>query len=207
MGGGVVIVLQSGEKLMQAETGELEAGVEGLSSGMADKIVGMSDTATVAAIAGAATLGSGVLSFLAARAGTRAQLVSVNADIQKLQTTRVDQHREEQKHAFYAYLDSLGPLEIMSIGGEDTEEDEFLRALLSFKRTALKTSLVSDPGVVSALDNFTNVMVAVAIQTEEKTETGDSFGDALKRSKEDLSVQWEEARLAVMNSMRDAIAL
>jgi len=176
-------------------------------SGAADKIVGMSDTATVAAIAGAATLGSGVLSFFASRAGTRAQLANVNADIQKLQTSRVDQHREEQKHAFHEYLDSLGPLEIMIVAGEDTEEDEFLRALISFKPTALKTSLASDPEVVKALDNFTNVMLAVANRTEEKSETGGSFGEALKRSKEELYDEWEEARLAVMNSMRDAIAL
>lgn len=95
----------------------------------------------------------------------------------------------------------------MIVAGEDTEEDEFLRALISFKPTALKTSLASDPEVVKALDNFTNVMLAVANRTEEKSETGGSFGEALKRSKEELYDEWEEARLAVMNSMRDAIAL
>jgi hypothetical protein len=169
----------------------------------------MSDTVAVAVIAVAGTLGSGALSgglsYLASRSATRVQLAGVNADLEKLWTTRTDELRKERKEAFHEYLDALDDLESVFYGTTPTKatEQSTLEAAKGFRRIATKTSLVAAPELSEDINSLVTVLTSIfSVSQKLEAEEGWPLTKALKAAMKEKGEEWRRVRRQVVASMK-----
>lgn len=85
------------------------------------KIDCVPDTVAVALIAVTGTLGSGALSYIAARRNTSIQLAGVEGELQKLSESRDERVREERLEVYGAFLNGIEAIEDHTSGASGEE--------------------------------------------------------------------------------------
>jgi hypothetical protein len=76
----------------------------------------MTDTVAVALIAVSGTIGSGFLSYLAARRSTEVQLRAIGAEMHRLQETHAEEHRRERQAAYFALIAEMEQIRQLAYG-------------------------------------------------------------------------------------------
>jgi hypothetical protein len=168
----------------------------------------MSDTVAVALIAVAGTLGSGALSYVAAKRNTQVQLAAVEMDLRHLQTTHAEEARQERAEVYHDFLTSADAVEELARGirGPMTV-DAFSDAIGGMSRGFNNVILLGDERVIpkaeelmAAIAGFSRTVADMA-DTDPDLSQREIYGAAMEQSSDD----WAAARNQMRRAMREDI--
>jgi hypothetical protein len=166
----------------------------------------MSQTVAVALIAVAGTLGSGVLSYVAARRNTQVQLASVNLELHRLRSARAAEVRSERRELYHEFLAAAYDLEEVVRGfGKPSNLEEYANGVTSFGRSYTNVVLLGSEEVVktaealnAAVTGFAAAMHTLATNDAEERSLEKLFEVALGETEED----WMAARNRLVQAIR-----
>ncbi len=170
----------------------------------------MTDTVAVAFIAVFGTLGSGALSYFAARRNTQVQLASIEVELKRLDAARIAEARSERSELYHAFLSAAFDLEELARGlrGSVTKE-AYLDTITAFGRTYTNVILLGDEQVTpfaaelkAAASSFTEAHEEV-LREDESMELLDALRPAFSR----VSGDWVGARNKFVAAIRKDIKL
>ncbi len=176
----------------------------------------MADTVLVAFIAVGGTLGSGVLSYLAARGNTRAQLGTIEADMARLKVSHAEEYRQERAAAYETFLASAFDLEDFARGMSGPfDAATFTEGVKPLTNTGQRILILGTEEVqgaikvlIAAIGDF-GQCVLNTLQEEQKNPTSRSPDEVMEAAREaatkDAGQPWWNAKALVIKAMRDDV--
>lgn len=166
----------------------------------------ISQTVAVALIAVAGTLGSGVLSYLAARRSTEVQLRGIAVDMEKLQALHAEEGRRERQEAYYGFITSIEEMMQYVFGLRGTvTEDGYLELVQKFSNEHTRVLFLGSTSVVEVADEMLSVFSAFATAAAEEEET-EKPKDRLRKAFDAISKDWGETKMDLLRVMKEDIA-
>jgi len=165
----------------------------------------MSDTVAVALIAVGGTLGSGLLSYLAARQSTRVQLKGVETEMDRLRETHAEEHRKERQAAYRETLVQIEKLRQLAHGmfGPPTEES-YAETVAEFGSAHTNIAFIGSDEVVHAMNEMVAVVTRFSVVATE--EGSEHLFERLEGAFQQCVEEWNATELSLIDAMKADVA-
>ncbi len=166
----------------------------------------MSETEVVALIAVGGTLGSGVLSYLAARRSTNVQLKGINAEMQRLRATHAEESRRERQEAYYAFVTAIHAVTqfVFGMRGPVTE-DAYVDLVKKFGDGHITIKFLGTDDVIAATNDMVGVFGKFATAAAE-AEDSEPAEERLMAAYRPVSAEWARCEMRLITAMKQDIA-
>jgi hypothetical protein len=168
----------------------------------------ISETVGIALIAVAGTLGSGGLSYLAARRNTEVQLGGVRAEMERLKATHEEEIRRERQEAYYGFVTASHALKQFVFGMRGAvNEEAYVELGKTFGDEYIRVCFLGSEDVLTAADEMVAAFGKVVTKAEEENKGGASLQDRLEDSFKEHAAEWRVCEAALILRMKEDLEL
>ena len=162
----------------------------------------MSDTVAIALIAVAGTLGSGLLSYLAAQRSSEVQLVGVKAEMERLRESHAEEYRRERQETYHAFIDVLQRVRQLAIGLTGPATDEaYLEIVSQFATAHMNVAFLGEKSVFEPMDQMLEIFQEFTTLVSEDKDS-ESLQKKLSGAFAQMVDRWNEGEGDLRNAMK-----
>jgi hypothetical protein len=165
--------------------------------------INVTDTEVVALIAVAGTLGSGYLSYLAARRSTEVQLAGIETEMQKLQASHDEGDRQNRKTVYLGFLDAVEQLNRRFTNWtEDLNKQIYTADAEAFATAHTRLLLFGAETVVDQIGAMVMALGRMNARLAETQPTAEQFPEAARAAYGEVSEEIIAAKARAIVEMK-----